>query len=253
MKKERKFRYWLFSTTKESSNSKKTHSIFLGHSSFLNCRKSFYDLWGNNSKGFGKGSLSRSEPLFSHPNPCFNSIGRASRERDYKREKSECKYRIETLKICDSETFYLLKKNILEFQENFKKLKIWRFLKKENPIFLWKYILFKKYREKNFSLRSGSKFGGDFLVYKRNGLLDYHTHSLGVLFLLIFSLIEKKCFKCYPNFHMEWEDIQNRTRLIQQVSKFFICFTFGKVIKKICCFCKKTGAFSEILLERFSP
>ncbi len=174
--------------------------------------------------GFGKGIFSRSEPLFSNPNPCFNSVGRATRENFLFKINTKKSWLWEIIKLNFLDSFFLIKKKIIKFSGYKNKKIIKKVFSKINPFFLFVYEIIKKYKINNFNLKSGIKYGGNHLVYQKKNENDLHSHSIGILHIENSVFYENFCKICSLENYKEWKNVQNRVRLAQQVSKkiFFI-------------------------------
>mmetsp|Transcript_55914 Transcript_55914/g.114270 ORF Transcript_55914/g.114270 Transcript_55914/m.114270 type:complete len:261 (-) Transcript_55914:4284-5066(-) len=252
VRRDDKIRFWNFITVKESKVSKKPHGFFIGFSFFINCKNSSYLLWDYKQERFGKGNLSRSEPLFFHPNPSFNSIGRASRERKLSKQIHNNRWELESLQLNIIEGIFLSRKNFFLIQNFPFENDFWNSVMKIEPMFFWKFSLFENFRKKFFFLRSGAKFGGNYLVYKKNKFFKIHAHSSAIYFFIVLGLKAKICTKCRYILDLDWEYIQSKARLAQQVSKNIILGIFRNTKKKFKCQCQKIGIFSEYSIERWS-
>lgn len=185
----------------------------------IKCRISKYFLRVHKLTGFGKGNLSRSEPLFCHPNPSFNSIGRAARENAVNRFIAQSPWLFEILKINFSETFFLAKNKTLYLGDNLKKKNIRIFFEKFDPFFPRNFTIYKRYRETFSYLKSGIKYGGSFIIYYGNLMISSHKHSKCILIMENLDCKEKFCIKCSLVHSLDWTILQGKIRLAQQVSK----------------------------------
>jgi len=115
------------------------------------------------------------------------------------------------------------------------------------------FSIFLQFRDLIFrllDLRSGIKFSGNFLIYKKKKLLDFHDHSKGILSNEIRNYKNISCIFCH-NYDIHLMDLQNRTRLANQVSKFSVFF-FDDFYAKLNKIKKLEGFFSrEIGINRF--
>ena len=103
-------RSWKLSVSNESKKKIIPHGIFLFNFLWIDCKSSYLYLWLNNNRLIGKGVFSRSEPLFLSPNPCYNSVGKAGREK-IKFKKNKINYLVsETLQVGILELLYYSKK-----------------------------------------------------------------------------------------------------------------------------------------------
>ncbi|ABW98045.1 hypothetical protein HAN_2g218 (nucleomorph) [Hemiselmis andersenii] len=231
---------------RESNRNHLIHGKFFPENIKIYCKISSYFLLINKLTGFGKGNLSRSEPLFGHPNPSFNSIGRAARENCLNRVILELPWGLEIMEINFIESFFLNKIKILRIQGNFKKKKLKKIFKKIDPFFFWNFLIFQKTRNSLSFVKPGIKYGGNFIIYY--GKLSYsdHIHSKSILIVENSNLKEISCVRCSFKKSIDWKNFQNKVRLAQQVSKKvnFIDFFWGK---------KKNWVLIEINLERFFP
>jgi len=225
------FRNWHFLITREKFLKNKNHGLFNGRGLYLLCRSSVYDFWRKNCLSLGKGSLSRSEPLFLNPNPSFNSIGRASRERKIKTKLFKLGWKFEKIYLNSIETVNSLhKKNLDVFRINTQFFIKSNILKLE-PELYWKSFIFKKYISNLFCLKAGLKFGGKFLIYKNSKKFLDHIHSTNILSYEIFLAKELNCMNCSRNNVSTWLNIQNKVRLSQQVSKNFTIYLYKENFK----------------------
>jgi hypothetical protein len=199
---------------------------------YLTCRFSFYLLKGFKINGFGKGVLSRSEPLFYHPNPCFNSIGRGARENFLFKIKKKKNWLYELIKLNFIECFFLFKKKIIKLNGILKKKHIEKILFKINPYFFWIFKIFKKFKKNYFNFKSGIKYGGNHLIYQKKCENDFHQHSSSIIYIGNSHLTEKFCKICSFENIEDWKNFQNRVRLGQHVSKKIIFIDFKKKQKK---------------------
>jgi hypothetical protein len=226
-------RNWHFLISREKFLKNKNHGLFNGRGLYLLCRSSVYDFWRKNYLSLGKGSLSRSEPLFLNPNPSFNSIGRASRERGIKTTLFKLGWKFEKIYLNSIETVNSLhKKNLDVFRINSHFFIKSNILKLE-PELYWKSFIFKKYTSNLFFLKSGLKFGGKFLIYKNSKKFLDHIHSTNILSYEIFFAKELNCMNCSRNNVSPWLNIQNKVRLSQQVSKNFTISLYKENFKLV--------------------
>jgi len=105
-------RNWRHSSFRETKHRNSTHGLFDGNKLSLDCRHSIYKLWKKIEISYGKGSFSRSEPLFQNPNPAFNSIGKANREKRKLDSLFKIGWKFEKLNLSLNDMFFLRKKNL---------------------------------------------------------------------------------------------------------------------------------------------
>jgi hypothetical protein len=105
-------------------------------------------------------------------------------------------------------------------------------LLKINPYFFWHYKILIKYKDNNFALKSGIKYGGNFLAYQKKFKIVPHIHSNSIIYLGNFQLIEKFCKYCSNDSLKEWKNFHNLIILGQQVSKKIIFIDYKKIKKK---------------------
>ena len=237
--------------SRESIRETKIHGKFFLGAIYLNCRISVYFLRVHRLTGFGKGSLSRSEPLFCHPNPSFNSIGRAARESSISRISSDFPWNFEFLKINLTESFFLFENKILKIKGKFKKKKLKIILKKLNPLFFLNYKIFERYRKTLAFLKSGIKYGGQSIIYFGNLYFSNHNHSKCVLLIENMDVKEYSCQRCSLRSNADWNIFQSKIRLAQQVSKKINILTILKN-KKNGKILYKNSIVSDIILERLA-
>ena len=250
LNKALKIRLWKASNCKEGKKKIILHGIFLLDSILIGCRPSILYFWIKNQKLAGKGIFSRSEPLFFIPNPCYNSLGKVGRKRRIS-EKFKFNYPTpEYLQINFLEISPFLKKTIIftQFKTDINFLK--KFILKFDLDYFFSFSPIRILLNKFLELRSGIKFSGNFLIYKKTKTFNLHDHSGCVLFFE--DLYNKKitCVYC-NNANFQLLDVQNRVRLNSQVSKFNVFF-FGKYYLKITNFeNSKIFVKNEVNLSRF--
>lgn len=243
-------RLWKLSSSKELKKKNFPHGRFISDYIWINCKFSFVYLWLNSSRMIGKGIFSRSEPLFLSPNPCYNSLGKAGRERKSLKKT-----------LINHEISENLQISLLEFLFHSKKLNIFTQLElsaqlfksiilKLDVSFFSIFLYFRNLILRFQDLKSGLKFSGNFLIYKKKNF-NFHTHSKVVLTNEEISTRENTCIYC-QNFGIQLLDIQNRTRLGAQVSKINL-FSFGEFYWKTF-FLKNYENFikREIILNRYN-
>jgi hypothetical protein len=243
-------RSWKLSVSNESKKKIIPHGIFLFNFLWIDCKSSYLYLWLNNNRLIGKGVFSRSEPLFLSPNPCYNSVGKAGREK-IKFKKNKINYLVsETLQVGILELLYYSKKICIYNQIKIDRFSIKSIISKLDLNFFSIFLQFRDLIFRLLDLRSGIKFSGNFLIYKKKKLLDFHDHSKGILSNEIRSYKNISCIFCH-NYDIHLMDLQNRTRLATQVSKFSI-FSFDDFYSKLNKI-KKLGSFfnREIGIKRF--
>ena len=160
-------RLWKLSVAKESQKKNKPHGIFLADFFWIKCKPSFMYLWINSGRMIGKGVFSRSEPLLISPNPCYNSLGKAGRDRIIS-GKIRFNYAIsENLQVTLLELLFFSNKfeiltqlelNMMVFKTIIQKISIGIF-----PLFLQ----YRNFLLRLLDLKSGLKFSGNFLIYKK--------------------------------------------------------------------------------------
>lgn len=224
-------RLWNLSNCKERRKKIILHGNFLLDFIWISCRPSMLYFWIKNHRIIGKGVFSRSEPLFFTPNPCYNSLGKVGRERRVS-EKFKCHYSdSECLQINFLEISAFLKETIIftQFKSDLKILK--KFILKLDLEFYFNFLPIKILQHKSLELKSGIKFSGNFLIYKKTKTFNLHDHSKCVLFIEDLNYKRITCIYC-NNSNLQLLDIQNRVRLNAQVSKFNVFF-FGKYYLKV--------------------
>lgn len=243
-------RSWKLSVSMESKKKIIPHGIFLLNFFWIYCQPSYLYLWLNNIRLIGKGVFSRSEPLFLSPNPCYNSVGKASREK-IKLKKNKINYLVsEPLQVSMLELLYYSKRICIYNQLKIDRFSIKGIISKLNLNFVPLFLQFRNLIFRLLDLRSGIKFSGNFLIYKKKKILDFHDHSKGILSNEIRNYKNMSCIFCH-NYDIHLMDLQNRTRLATQVSKFSI-FYFDDLYWKLNKIKKLEGFFNrEIGINRF--
>lgn len=218
-------RLWKFSTAKESRKKIIPHGIFIFDFLWIDCKPAFIYLWIKNSRISGKGIFSRSEPLFFCPNPCYDSLGKASREKTvFRKNQNRCPF-VESLQLDYLEILYYWNKIYIYNQTKLTLLSSVKVFSLLNSNFLSLFFQFKNLISKSLDLKSGIKFSGDFLIYKKKKKsFNFHNHSKAVFFMEDLNSKKRTCIYCH-NSTIQLMDIQNRTRLGTQVSKFNV-FSF---------------------------
>ena len=243
-------RFWKFTVSKESKKKILAHGIFLLHFIWIKCNPSFIFLWLKNNRIVGKGVLSRSEPLFFCPNPCFNSLGVAGRTNIITKKTISTNSISENLQVNFLEFLHCLDMVKIFTQFEYEPFKFEKMILKLDFEFFFFFLQFRKFIFKLIDLRSGIKFSGDFLIYKKKKTFNFHDHSKAIFFSENFNSKKINCIYCH-NCDIHLLDIQNRTRLANQVSKFNI-FSLKKTYYKLLTN-KKVENFGlgEIILKRF--
>ena len=243
-------RSWKLYVSNESRKKIVPHGILLFNFLWIRCKPSFLYLWLNNRRLTGKGIFSRSEPLFLSPNPCYNSIGKAGRE-GVKFKNNKINFLdFENLQISFLEFLYCSEKIPIYNQIKMNRFSLKSIILKLGLNFLCTFLDFRNLIIRSLDLRSGIKFSGDFLVYKKKKLLDFHDHSKGILSNESERWKNFSCIFC-QNFNISLMDLQNRTRLATQVSKFSV-FLFEDFYSKTTKIRKLENIFKrEIGINRF--
>nr|UXY87156.1 26S proteasome AAA-ATPase subunit [Cryptomonas sp.] len=246
-------RKWNHIHSRESLKSIKTHGQFLGNFIWISCRSSIYILWKYKIGKLGKGNLSRWEPFYFSPNPCFNSIGRAGRENRAHKNILDNGWEYESLQLNLVETSFLLKCEKLKIISVKNSEYANKIFSKIDSKFNWNLIIFKKYLFSELLLRSGAKYGGNFVLYKNENIKEFHSHSKAIATVEIPWLIENSCIKCMRNGHLNFLIVQNKTRLAQQVSKIIIYISFFLKYKKQYRYLANKWILIELALQRWIP
>ena len=207
-------RKWRYINSRESKKSARIHGKFIGDNIWVICKSAIYLLWNNKIGKFGKGNLSRSEPFFGNPNPCFDSLGRAGRENKFNRNILTKGWEFENLQLNSLEMFYLLKIKKFEFffKKNINLLN--KLLLALNCSFYWNFVIFERFKTLGWFFKSGIKYGGNFTSYKRekNKYFRVHNHSKAIISFQISSFLENNCIKCSNKCSLIYLNIQNKTR-----------------------------------------
>jgi hypothetical protein len=248
-------RKWNYINSRESKKSTKIHGKSMIDNVWIKCRTSIFKLWDNKIGKFGKGNLSRSEPFYGNPNPCFDSVGRAGRENKLSLSILSKGWYFESLQLNLVEIFYLLKIKKFKFLPKNGINVLGKVLNALNCQLYWNFVIFERYKKLGWQLKSGVKYGGNFISYykEKENCNRIHNHSKSVILLKIPILLEMFCTKCSKKIPLTFLNIQNKTRLGQQVSKnivyiyFFLKKNFVK--KKI----SKKWIFNEIGVDRWIP
>ena len=248
--KPHNIRSWKLSISNESRKKIIPHGIFLFNFLWIDCKSTFLYLWLNNGRLTGKGIFSRSEPLFLSPNPCYNSIGKAGREGVKFKNNKINSLDFENLQISFLEFLYCSEKILIYNQIRMNRFSLKSIILKLGLNFYCTFLDFRNLIIRSLDLRSGIKFSGDFLVYKKKKLLDFHDHSNCIL---LNEIDRWKIFSCIfcQNFNISLMDLQNRTRLATQVSKYSL-FLFEDFYLKTIKIKKLENIFKrEIGINRF--
>nr|UXY87645.1 26S proteasome AAA-ATPase subunit [Cryptomonas curvata] len=246
-------RKWNYINSRESEKSTQIHGRSMVENTWIICRSSMFKLWNNKIGKFGKGNLSRSEPFYGNPNPCFDSVGKAGRENKLSHSILLRGWEFENLHLNLVEIFYLLKIKKFKISPKNNTIMFNRFSNALNYKFYWNFIIYERYKKLGWQLKSGIKYGGNFISYKKkkDNLNRIHNHSKSVTLLQIPCLYEIFCTKCSKKLPLIFLNIQNKTRLGQQVSKnilylfFFLKKKFTK--KKL----YRKWIFTEIGIDRW--
>ncbi|CAC27026.1 hypothetical protein [Guillardia theta] len=102
-----------------------------------------------------------------------------------------------------------------------------------HPEFIWNYFLYRKFNLMNSNLKSGIKFGGNFLIYKYESRI-LHNHSKFILRNSNENFFNEVCKICNYNINQKVEKFQNESRLANQVSKKFIYINIDPIFTKNC-------------------
>jgi tRNA splicing endonuclease len=244
-------RKWNYKNSRESKKSIKIHGKFIGNFVWIFCKSSIYKLWNNKFGKFGKGNLSRSEPFFGNPNPCFDSVGRAGRENKFNRNILTKGWEYESLQLNLLELLFLIKIQKIKISTINKFEVLCKILVAIDCNFYWNFIVYNRYKKSGWSLKSGIKYGGNFIAYKSENFFFTHRHSKAILLLYIPWLSEKFCTKCIKKYYSNFHHIQNKTRLAQQVSKHIIYLSFSLKVNCLENIFSKQFIFTEIGINRW--
>jgi len=112
-----------------------------------------------------------------------------------------------------------------------------------DSFFFWNFLILRKYRNSISFIKSGVKYGGNYIIYY--GELSYfnHIHSKSILITENSNLKESSCTQCSFKQITDWKNFQNKIRLAQQVSKKINLIDFYAK--------KKKWALIEMNLQRF--
>jgi len=244
-----KSRLWKLSKCGETKKKIILHGIFVLEFLWIVCRPSVLYLWIKSHRIIGKGVFSRSEPLFLIPNPCYNSLGKVGRERRILKKAKIFHPCSEYLQVNFLELKHTSKKGIFtQFEPVFKLIEDIIF--KIDIEFFFNFLTFGSVLGKSLELKSGVKFSGNFLIYKKTKTYNFHDHSRCVLSTENSNYKKLSCVYC-DNSNFQLFDIQNRIRLSTQVSKFNVFF-FGGCYYKTSGFGKyKVFTKTELNLNRF--
>ncbi|XP_015599327.1 tRNA-splicing endonuclease subunit Sen2 [Cephus cinctus] len=127
----------------------------------------------------------------------------------------------ETLHLTFQETFFLMFGlgclQVIDFEGNFLSIKnAWNYFCKEQTDFVQKYVVYHYFRSKGWVVKSGLKYGGDFLLYKQ-GPPFYHASYIVILEVLDADTLirnEKKTMRS-----MTWNNLFGLHRLSETAAK----------------------------------
>lgn len=127
--------------------------------------------------------------------------------------------KMNTFKIDNFKSFSIKDMNLLYFSYH--------------PEFIWSCFIYRKFNLINSKLKSGIKFGGNFLIYKYNFRIS-HNHSKFILRNSNENFFNEVCKICNYNINLKFEKFQNESRLANQVSKKFIYINIDSIFTKNC-------------------
>jgi len=214
-------RKWNFKYNRESKKKIKFHGKFLNNFGWVSCRFSIFFISNNTFGNYGKGNLSRSQASYSNLNSCFNSIGKAGRERKSIKNIFTKGWMFENFQLDLTEMFFLLKKKQFKSFCIFNVKYTSKIFVAKKYIFHWNFFMLDKYQTFGWFLKSGMKYGGQFTVYKNKHQFHCHFHSRLISFVENLWLLENNCTKCIEQNYSFFFSKQTNTRLSQQVSKYF--------------------------------
>jgi tRNA splicing endonuclease len=183
------------------------------------CRGSSYKINHKNSYRSGKGLLSRSEPLCFHPNPSFNSIGRAGREARKIYAPKKYKKLGESLVLGLFEViFNFIYKNLNTGSDEYVKF-FFQDCLKAFFYFLSEISLYKLAIANKVTLKTGIKFGGQYLGYSWQNNIKFHEHSKTLIHHVGKNTELANCYICKKRIFSGDEETQTSVRLSNHVSK----------------------------------
>lgn len=176
------------------------------------------------SDGYGKGNLSRSEPVFGAAN---NAKAQAKSGRAARQLLTLEKAGVAEVVGADREDVEHLQMSAIEgFHASFEarrirlvdiegrrlddSLAVWRRLCADDPYFARQYGAYVKYRRGGWMPRSGLKYGVDWVLYRAGG--KRHAHSPYCV------ILDFESDRIQPS----WVRLQNRLRLVKNVAKNLI-------------------------------
>nr|UXY86731.1 tRNA-splicing endonuclease subunit Sen2 [Cryptomonas paramecium] len=214
-------RRWNFKYNRESKKKIKFHGKFINNFGWISCRFSIFFISNNTLGNHGKGTLSRSQASYSNSNPCFNSIGKAGREKKSIKNIFTKGWIFENFQLDLTEMLFLIKKKQFKSFCIFSPKYTIKIFTAKKCTFYWKLFMLDKYQIFGWFLKSGIKYGGNFAVYKNKYQFHGHFHSKLISFVENLWLLENNCTKCTKKCYSFLLNKQTNTRLSQQVSKYF--------------------------------
>jgi len=139
-------------------------------------------------------------------------------------------------------------------------LEIWHTFRHCNPTFIHNYIAYHHYRSHGWVVKSGLKFGVNFILYRQGPTYFHADYAITVINITPEFLLnpQQQLLLLESQRNVTWSSIQNLNRLAEQVAKSLIqCYVIypnGGLTEEICgtpniCFSKVS--IEEIEVKRF--
>ncbi|XP_001604779.1 tRNA-splicing endonuclease subunit Sen2 [Nasonia vitripennis] len=127
----------------------------------------------------------------------------------------------ETLHLTFEETFFLMYGlgclRVIDFDGKFLSIsETWEYFCKEQKSFLQKYVAYHYFRSKGWVVKTGLKYGGDYLLYKE-GPAFYHSSYIVIIDVL--DAVTLKRIESKVNRNMTWNKFIGLERLAETVKK----------------------------------
>ena len=223
--------------------------------------------------GYGKGILSRSEPIFLRQvEKKYTPSGNANRDAFHAKSISEHikkSISIEYLQLSAEESFYLVDEKVLKVQKEttpasnpvayYTVEEMWEeFVNNLGERFIANYCVYCHY--KNFSkiVRGGLKFGVDFVLYNEGGPKKLHAEWAVILQTICREESEKAMGEEITRITTS-KDLQTVSRITETVAKgLIICFVIedikeGETVTKTHPSILSNYAIRDFVVKRWEP
>lgn len=165
--------------------------------------------------GFGKGNLSRSEPLFAQVvrgQVNVSTLGKAVRSmvRSGALQDSKIDPDVEHLHLAHYEAAYLvLDERVLHVMGWDEDNDVWNGCRRLSGEFAHQYAAYRAYRLAGWAPHSGCKYGADFVLYRFQSSQSRHVHAP---FTVVVRSHDEPAER-------RWIAVQNQLRMTKQVAK----------------------------------